>query len=218
VLRTDSPVRAVRRDRGGFEVALEDERVAAEAVVVAAPPETAARICPGEAGLRSEELARLGANPIVNVHVVFREPVTDLSFAAVVGSPVQWVFDRTCSSGLRDGQYLAVSLSAARRWIATPTERLRKIFLAELRRLFPAASATPTTQFLVTRERRATFRQAPGSARLRPDAKTATPGLVLAGAWTATGWPDTMEGAVRSGHRAAELVTASLSCPATAAL
>jgi len=69
--------------------------------------------------------------------------------------------------------------------------------------LFPAARDARITDFFVTRERRATFRQAPGSAALRPGAATALPGLVLAGAWTDTGWPDTMEGAVRSGLNAA---------------
>ena len=58
------------------------------------------------------------------------------------------------------------------------------------------------TEFFVTRERRATFRQVPGTAKLRPKAATELPGLVLAGSWTDTGWPDTMEGAVRSGLNA----------------
>jgi uncharacterized protein with NAD-binding domain and iron-sulfur cluster len=129
--------------------------------------------------------------------------VTEHPFVAVVGSPVQWVFDRSSVAGAQEGQYLAVSLSAAGRWLETPTAELRELFLAELGRLFPAARDTRATEFFVTRERRATFRQAPGSGRFRPTATTDLPGLLLAGAWTATGWPDTMEGAVRSGHEAA---------------
>jgi hypothetical protein len=69
--------------------------------------------------------------------------------------------------------------------------------------LFPAVRDARVTDFFVTRERRATLRQVPGCERLRPKAATALPGLVLAGAWTDTGWPDTMEGAVRSGLNAA---------------
>jgi hydroxysqualene dehydroxylase len=69
--------------------------------------------------------------------------------------------------------------------------------------LFPAAREAGVADFFVTRERRATLRQVPGCERLRPGAATALPGLVLAGAWTDTGWPDTMEGAVRSGLNAA---------------
>ena len=71
-----------------------------------------------------------------------------------------------------------------------------------LAELFPAAREATVTEFFVTRERRATFRQVPGTARLRPQAATDLPGLVLAGSWTDTGWPDTMEGAVRSGLNA----------------
>ena len=114
------------------------------------------------------------------------------------------------------GQYLAVSLSAAQRWIDVPTSRLRDEFLPEMARLFPAAAGAEVKQFFVTRERRATFRQAPGSARLRPSARTNLPGCVLAGAWTATGWPDTMEGAVRSGNEAAGIAAARLAGRSTA--
>ncbi|HEY0805798.1 MAG TPA: FAD-dependent oxidoreductase, partial [Pseudonocardiaceae bacterium] len=98
----------------------------------------------------------------------------------------------------------------AERWIDTPTAELREVFLPELARLFPAAARADATRFFVTRERRATFRQVPGSARLRPAARTRLPGCVLAGAWTATGWPDTMEGAVRSGNEAARIVDTRL--------
>ncbi len=84
-----------------------------------------------------------------------------------------------------------------------PAAALREQFVPALAELFPAAREAQVTEFFVTRERRATFRQAPGTARLRPAAATNLPGLVLAGAWTETGWPDTMEGAVRSGLAAA---------------
>jgi uncharacterized protein with NAD-binding domain and iron-sulfur cluster len=150
-------------------------------------------------------LSGLGSAAIVNVHVHYDRPVIDQPFVAVVGSPVQWLFDRTAISGARDGQYLAVSLSAAADHIDTPATVLREEFLAELARLFPRAKEASVNEFFVTRERRATFRQAPGTRALRPSARTRVPGLLLAGAWTATGWPDTMEGAVRSGNRAARL-------------
>jgi uncharacterized protein with NAD-binding domain and iron-sulfur cluster len=126
---------------------------------------------------------------------------------------VQWVFDKTRQSGLRTGQYLAVSLSAADGYVDMPAGRLRELFLPELQRLFPAAAQARVTDVFVTRERRATFRQGPGCEELRPGAATDVPGLVLAGAWTATGWPDTMEGAVRSGHAAADELNRWLSVP-----
>jgi uncharacterized protein with NAD-binding domain and iron-sulfur cluster len=116
---------------------------------------------------------------------------------------VQWVFDRTRQSGLRSGQYLAVSLSAADDFIDVPVAALRERLLPALADLLPAARTAQVKDFFVTREREATFRPAPGTARFRPSAGTNRPGLWLAGAWTATGWPATMEGAVRSGEAAA---------------
>lgn len=205
-----TPVRKIRLAGHGFDVTLDDDTINADAVVIAAPPDATAALVPDGALAAPQRLRELGGAPIVNVHAVYDRPVTDESFTAVVGSPVQWVFDRSEIAGLTSGQYLAVSLSAAQQWIDAPTARLRAEFLPELARLFPAAATAEVSRFFVTRERRATFRQAPGSARLRPAARTAVPGCVLAGAWTATGWPDTMEGAVRSGNEAARLVAARL--------
>jgi uncharacterized protein with NAD-binding domain and iron-sulfur cluster len=127
---------------------------------------------------------------------------------------VQWVFDRTGPSGLREGQYLAISLSAADAYADVPAARLRERFLPALAELFPAAAQARVVDCFVTRERRATMRQVPGVGRLRPGAATAVPGLVLAGAWTDTGWPDTMEGAVRSGLNATRELRRSLNGPA----
>ncbi|HEV2255965.1 MAG TPA: FAD-dependent oxidoreductase, partial [Streptosporangiaceae bacterium] len=118
------------------------------------------------------------------------------------------------ADGARRPQYLAISLSAADQYVDVPAAALREQFIPALADLFPAAREAQVIEFFVTRERRATFRQAPGTARLRPTAATNLPGLVLAGAWTATGWPDTMESAVRSGLAAAiELRRRVLSIP-----
>jgi squalene-associated FAD-dependent desaturase len=184
----------------------EDADLAADAVVLAVPHEKAAPLIPPDALPPGTVTgwAGLGASPIVNVHVIYDRPVTNLPFAAAIDSPVQWVFDRTRISGMdRPGQYLAISLSAADEYADVPAARLREQFVPALAELFPAARDAQVTEFFVTRERRATFRQAPGSGALRPKAATRRPGLVLAGAWTDTGWPDTMEGAVRSGLAAA---------------
>jgi hypothetical protein len=167
---------------------------------------------PGQPG--PEQWRELATSPIVNVHVIYDRRVTRLPFAAAVDSPVQWVFDRTGSSGLRSGQYLAVSLSAADGYVDVPAPALRERFLPAMADLFPAARDARVTDFFVTRERRATLRQVPGCERLRPGAATALPGLVLAGAWTDTGWPDTMEGAVRSGLNAARVLRRGLAVPA----
>jgi len=182
--------------------------ILADAVVLAVPHEQAAKLIPAGA-LPAETVdgwAGLGAAPIVNVHVIYDRKVMDVPFAAGVDSPVQWVFDRTRISGMHargdKGQYLAISLSAADEYAGTPVAELRAKFVPALAELFPAARDATVTEFFVTREKRATFRQVPGTAKLRPKSATHLPGLVLAGSWTDTGWPDTMEGAVRSGLNA----------------
>jgi uncharacterized protein with NAD-binding domain and iron-sulfur cluster len=154
--------------------------------------------------------ARLGASPIVNVHVVYDRPVFAQAFAAVVDSPVQWVFDRTGPAGVEHGQYLAISLSGADDMVDRPVDWFRETFVPELSRLFPRAAGAAVDRFLVTRERAATFRQTPGTAALRPGPQTNIHRLFLAGAWTDTGWPATMEGAVRSGLAAADAAMRSL--------
>ncbi|GLW07846.1 phytoene dehydrogenase [Microtetraspora sp. NBRC 13810] len=190
----------------GPTLIVDGARVEASAVVVATRHEQAARLVPEEAAPGRDRWAALDASPIVNVHAIYDRPVTGLPFAAVVGSPVQWIFDKTRVAGLSRGQYLAVSVSGADTWIDLPTTDIRATFVPALQAVFPAARQARLTDFFVTRERRATFRQGPGSGVLRPRPATRWPGLYLAGAWTDTGWPDTMEGAVRSGLHAARLV------------
>jgi squalene-associated FAD-dependent desaturase len=194
-------VRLASRGAAGGNV--DGEAIRADGVVLAVPPEIAACLLPPAAAHPGPaQWLEIATSPIVNVHVVYDRRVTRLPFAAAVDSPVQWVFDRTGPSGLREGQYLAISLSAADAYADVPAARLRERFLPALAELFPAAEQARVVDCFVTRERRATMRQVPGVGRLRPAAATATAGLVLAGAWTDTGWPDTMEGAVRSGLNA----------------
>jgi len=185
-------------------VALDGRSIDADAVIVALPNERVGEVLPDGALHDPSAPARLGSSPIVNVHVVYDRPVTRLRFAAVVDSPVQWVFDRTAAAGVDGaGQYLAISLSGAAALVDRTVEDLRAEFLPALEALFPEARAARVERFLVTRERAATFRQAPGTAGLRPGPVTRVRGLFLAGAWTDTGWPATMESAVRSGIAAA---------------
>jgi squalene-associated FAD-dependent desaturase len=205
-IRLSSKVREIKPTADGYLVAVDDEQLTADEVVLAVPPEQAARLIPADA-LPSAEVAAwsgLGASPIVNLHVIYDRQVTDLPFAAGVDTPVQWIFDRTRISGYGEqGQYLAVSLSAGDEYVDMPVADLRERFVPAMAELLPRAREARIAEFFVTRERRATFRQVPGTGALRPAPGTKLPGLVLAGAWTATGWPDSMEGAVRSGLAAA---------------
>jgi hydroxysqualene dehydroxylase len=180
--------------------------VRSDAVILATPPETATRLAPVGA---VPSLEALGTSPIVNVHLVLDRRVTDLPLAAGVGTPIQFLFDRTSSSGLTRGQCLSISLSGADDYIGRRPEDLVRTFRRALDELLPSARHAELVDGTVSREHAATFRGVPGTARLRPPSQTGRPGLALAGAWTDTGWPATMEGAVRSGISAASAVLES---------
>ena len=208
-----SPVGAIGRSPlGAFTVGSGARSVAVDAVILATPLRVSASIgasIGSAAGAREAE--RLGTSPIVNVHLVLDRKVTDLPLAACVGSPIQFVFDRTVASGAKSGQCLVLSLSAADSYIATGSAELVSMFFEALCELFPAARQARLVDAIVTREKAATFRAVPGTGAFRPPTTTEVHGLFLAGAWCDTGWPATMESAVRSGHQAASQALALLS-------
>ncbi|GGJ45975.1 hydroxysqualene dehydroxylase HpnE [Streptomyces brasiliensis] len=198
---------------GRWSVQVPGETLESDAVVLAVPQRETHDLLPDGALDAPDQLLGIGTAPILNVHVVYDRRVLTKPFFAALGTPVQWVFDRTEASGLTSGQYLAVSQSAAQDDIDTPVAALRERYLPELERLLPATRGAEVRDFFVTRERTATFAPTPGVGRLRPGARTRTPGLYLAGAWTATGWPATMESAVRSGVSAADAALNALGRP-----
>jgi squalene-associated FAD-dependent desaturase len=199
-----TPIRSVGPNR---QLVFDDGTVEAEAVILAVPHEAVAAIAP-PGSVDVEAMAALGASPIVNLHIHYDRRVLDEPLATALGSPVQWVFDRTAASGAQEGQLVAVSLSHAVDAIGVSVAELRGRYLPALERLLPAARGAQVLDFAVTHEPRATFKAVPGTAKLRPGPRTAVPGVYLAGSWTDTGWPATMESAVRSGVTAAELALA----------
>ena len=123
---------------------------------------------------------------------------------------MQWVFNQTGilaeGSGAEadiSGQHVCISISAAWDYIDQPRESLAKIFIAEMAEVFPQAREAKVMRSVVVKQRHATFRCLPGAGDLRPGCRTPLNNLFLAGEWTDTGWPSTMEGAVRSGYTAA---------------
>jgi uncharacterized protein with NAD-binding domain and iron-sulfur cluster len=219
--------RGVRAERvtqieDGLRVRANCVELDADAVVCAIPHQRAASLLEPLLGERARSWTALGESPIVNVHVVYDRRVCELGFAAGVGTPVQYVFDRTDAAGLAPagahagglagagGQCLAVSLSGAEQDMRRSPEELRERYVDALAELFPRARDARVQSVHISREHAATFRAAPGTQELRPGARTRVRGLVLAGAWTDTGWPATLEGAVLSGHAAAREVLDSL--------
>jgi squalene-associated FAD-dependent desaturase len=212
-LHTGDRVRGISAAGQGLIVRTDAGSLEADAVVVAVPHAAAAALVPDAAAPQRQRWEELGDAAIINVHVLYDRPVTALPLAAVLDSGTWWMFDRTAAGAgpsAGGGQYLVSSLSAADEQIKSPTEQIRNRHLAALTAVLPEARHARVVDSFVTREPHATFRQGAGSARLRPTAATNWPNLVLAGAWTATGWPDTMEGAVRSGLAAVQTLTPSL--------
>ncbi|MEE9199700.1 MAG: hydroxysqualene dehydroxylase HpnE [Dehalococcoidia bacterium] len=150
----------------------------------------------------------LTSSPIVNVHIWYDRPVAGFEFAAFLNSRVQWVFNksRMLRHGGGKGQYLCLSISGAREYIDMPKEAIQKSFLEEMERVLPRARAAQVVQVTVVKEPKATFSPAPGALRYRLPSRTPVENLFLAGEWTNTDWPSTMEGAVRSGIAAAREV------------
>jgi squalene-associated FAD-dependent desaturase len=218
-LRLGWRAETIARGAGGYEVsgrgAGGPERLAAEAVVVALPHDRAGAVLEALLGPHAGTAATPASSPIVNLHIVYDRRVLDEPFAAGVGTPVQYLFDRGAAAGApADCQYLAVSLSGASAEMEMSVAALRERFLPAMAELLPRARHANVERFQVTREHAATFLAAPGVTALRPAARTALPGLALAGAWTDTGWPATLESAVLSGHAAARVALAALGLPA----
>ena len=154
-------------------------------------------------------IGRLQWSPILNLHLHYDRPVMSEPFCAFVDSPLQWVFNRSGITGRAPGpggQMITISVSAAWEFIDLPREELATRFTAEMAEAFPDARDAQVLNISVVKQREATFRCLPGASRLRPGPATPISNFFLAGEWTNTGWPSTMEGAVRSGYAAARAV------------
>lgn len=148
-----------------------------------------------------EQLGALEHSPILGAHLWYDRSVMELPHLALVGTRLQWIFRKD-----DQGRHLHGVVSAAYAMVGLDQETLTKLFDEEIRRLLPAAQGATLKRSLIVKEKRATFSPRPGVDNLRPTQVTQIPGLLLAGDYTRTGWPATMEGAVRSGYLAAEAV------------
>ncbi len=177
---------------------------AAHAVIVAVPSYELPNLMP-EAWAR--QAGGLEWAPIVGINLWYDRPVFDGEVLAVnVHGQALWLFDRTRILGKSGSEHhVAVSISAAERVMDVPRSELAGQIAADLARALPAARRAQLLRSHVEKVRQATFVPSPDSAACRLGPRTPWPNVFLAGAWTATGWPDTMEGAIRSGHTAASL-------------
>jgi uncharacterized protein with NAD-binding domain and iron-sulfur cluster len=181
------------------------ESLAADWYVSAVPFERLLDLLPPEVAARHayfSNLKNLATSPITSVHCWFDRPVLDVPHVVLVDGVGQWVFNR---GAVGAGEYyVQVVVSAARQFRGWGHDQVQSRVVAELRELFPMARAARLLRARVVTEQAATFSAVPGVDRWRSVQGSPLDNLFVAGDWTATGWPATMEGAVRSGYLAAE--------------
>jgi squalene-associated FAD-dependent desaturase len=205
--------RATTREEVAAGRAPEDRLCEADAVVCAVPPHALREVLPDEWRSRPpfDALARFAGSPIVSVDLWLDRVVVDRPMLGLRGSEVEWVFDKGRLFG-REGapQHLSFIVSAAYRTAGKANAEIVAAAEGALRRYFPAMAEAKVERSLVLREPLATFASSPELEALRPGPDTPLAGLFLAGDWTDTGLPATIEGAVRSGQRAARHARAFL--------
>jgi squalene-associated FAD-dependent desaturase len=155
-------------------------------------------------------VAKLHVSPITSVHLWLDRPIIHEPFLTSVDQTIQWVFNKSalCVESSQSEQYLQVVISASHQLTGKTQQDIISMCCEELATLIPMAGKAKLVRAIVIRENAATFSPEPGSDQWRPTESTPIRNLLLAGDWTRTGWPATMEGAVRSGYRAAETILA----------
>ena len=205
--------------------------------VLAVPFQLAAGILPStsEAERLKLMLGRFESSPITGVHLWFDRPITELPHAVLLDRTIQWMFHKTmihqtaprkevraeeisqqgteAAAGAVAKSYIEVVISSSKALVEKSRQEILDLAMKELAEFFPAMKNAKLVKATVIKEIHATYSIKPGLDQYRPHAKTEWPRLFLSGDWTATGWPATMEGAVRSGYLAAEAITESAGAP-----
>lgn len=193
-------------------------------LVVALPFDALDRILPDappSAPIR-EQLSHFENSPITGIHLWFDRQISDLDHAVLLDRTIQWMFHKSrlqpiraqAGNGTSGGSYIELVVSSSKSLIDKSRAEIVDLALAEVREFFPDARAANLVKSTVIKEVNATYSPRPGIDAHRPTPVTGWPRVFLAGDWTATGWPATMEGAVRSGYFAAEALARTAAKPA----
>jgi squalene-associated FAD-dependent desaturase len=207
------------RDGGFAGAALENgEAIKADACIAAVPHAVLPGLLPkemSEAGGALVGLRMIRSSPITGVHLWFDRPVMSEPFLTLLDHTTQWVFNKTLLYGVPAGQrqYLQLVISASYDLVARSRQEVIDLCRSELAEILPASRGARLEKATVVKEISATFSPQPGVDKWRLPQKSPVANLYLAGDWTRTGWPSTMEGAVRSGYLAAEAVLAGFGRP-----
>jgi len=200
----------------GVRMRLQDSEEEFSFAVLAVPFDSLSKLLPAlpESNEISEKLSHFETSPITGVHFWFDRQISDLPHAVLLDRTIQWMFHKSLLLCSRPSErkpdnpsYVELVISSSKSLINKSRQEIIDLALAELREFFPAARDAQLLKATVIKEVNATFSPKPGIDQFRPSQQTAWPRVYLAGDWTATGWPATMEGAVRSGYLAAEAIT-----------
>ena len=188
-------------------------------VILALPFDALERILPeaAESALLREKISHFENSPITGIHLWFDRQISDLDHAVLLDRTIQWMFHKSrlqpmrtqTSNGKPEGSYIELVVSSSKTLLEKSRTDIVDLALREVREFFPAAREANLVKSTVIKEVNATYSPRPGIDAHRPSATTPWPRVFLAGDWTATGWPATMEGAVRSGYLAAEALLRS---------
>ena len=180
-------------------------------LVLAVPFDVLGRMLPDTASAAplAAALGQFSTSPITGIHLWFDRQISDLDHAVLLDRTIQWMFHKSriiASRANGSGSYIELVVSCSRSLVEKPKAEIVELAMREAQEFFPGAPDARLLKSTVIKEVNATYSPRPGIDQFRPQPETVWPRVFLAGDWTATGWPATMEGAVRSGYLAAEAV------------
>jgi zeta-carotene desaturase len=205
-----SSVEKFRVERAGVRICVGGEEIQTDFAVLAAPFNGISSLLPEESAADSlrQMTAHFESSPITGIHLWFDRQITDLPHAVLLDRTIQWMFHKSkLLNRAGDGSYVELVVSASNSLVEMGRQEIIDLAVRELAEFFPAVREAKLTKATVIKEIHATYSPRPGVDAYRPRAQSAWPRVFLAGDWTDTGWPATMEGAVRSGYLAAEALT-----------
>ncbi len=213
-IRFRTSVEAFRPEPSAVQVTANGEELGFDYLVLAVPFDSLGRILPGtpDAAALTAMLNQFQTSPITGIHLWFDREISDLDHAVLLDRTIQWMFHKSRLIQAREkanGSYVELVVSSSKSLLEKSKAEIVDLAVKELREFFPAAREANLVKSTVIKEVNATYSPRPGIDAHRPKSETAWPRVFLAGDWTATGWPATMEGAVRSGYLAADALARS---------
>lgn len=221
-----SGVDQVVPDRQGIVIQSGGNSSRFDYVVLAVPYQALGKLLPNQNGSRDlsaklrSQISRFESSPITGIHLWFDREITELPHAALLDRTIQWMFQKSKLQPARveseqSGSYVELVVSSSKSLMEMGRQEIIDLATSELQEFFPAVRDAKLAKATVIKEMNAGYSALPGSDSYRPEARSPWLGVYLAGDWISTGWPATMEGAVRSGYKVAELIAQDAGAPQT---